>query len=145
MDWLTRADAVVQLSVPAFEYPRPDAATRLEFAGMVTTSSALEHPLPTWWSDLDGSRPVVHVTQGTIANDDLSELILPTVHGLADSDVLVVVATGGRPVAELGPLPDNARAAGSCPTPSCSRVPTCSSPTVGTAASSSPWPMASRS
>ena len=53
----------------------------------------------------------MHVTQGTIANDDLSELILPTVHGLADADVLVVVATGGRPVAELGPLPANARAA----------------------------------
>ncbi len=111
MDWLTRADAVVQLSVPSFEYPRPDAATRLEFTGMVTTSSALEHPRPAWWSDLDGSRPVVHVTQGTIANDDLSELILPTVHGLADEDVLVVVATGGRPVADLGPLPANARAA----------------------------------
>ena len=78
---------------------------------MVTTSTALEHPRPAWWSDLDGSRPVVHLTQGTIANDDLSELILPTVHGLATEDVLVVVATGGRPVADLGPLPDNARAA----------------------------------
>ncbi len=53
----------------------------------------------------------MHVTQGTIANDDLGELILPTLQGLADSDVLVVVATGGRPVADLGPLPANARAA----------------------------------
>ncbi len=111
MDWLSRADAVLQLSVPSFEYPRPDATTRLEFTGMVTTSSALEHPRPAWWSDLDGSRPVVHVTQGTIANGDLSELILPTVQGLATEDVLVVVATGGRPVADLGPLPANARAA----------------------------------
>jgi len=111
LTWSARADAVLQLSVPSFEYPRPDAATRIEFTGMVTTSSALEHPRPAWWSDLDGSRPVVHVTQGTIANDDLAELILPTVHGLADSDVLVVVATGGRPVADLGPLPANARAA----------------------------------
>jgi UDP:flavonoid glycosyltransferase YjiC (YdhE family) len=111
MDWLTRADAVLQLSVPSFEYPRPERTTRLEFTGMVTTSSSLEHPRPAWWPDLDGSRPVVHVTQGTIANGDLSELILPTVHGLADEDVLVVVATGGRPVADLGPLPANARAA----------------------------------
>ena len=111
MDWLSRADAVVQLSVPSFEYPRPDTATRLEFTGMVTTSSAVEHPRPAWWSDLDGSRPVVHVTQGTIANGDLSELILPTVQGLAHDDVLVVVATGGRPVADLGPLPANTRAA----------------------------------
>ncbi len=111
MDWLSRADAVIQLSVPSFEYPRPEPATRLEFTGMVTSSSALEHPFPDWWSDLDGSRPVVHVTQGTIANADLGELIVPTVQGLADEDVLVVVSTGGRPVADLGPLPANARAA----------------------------------
>ena len=111
MDWLSRADAVIQLSVPSFEYPRPEPATRLEFTGMVTSSSALEHPFPDWWSDLDGSRPVVHVTQGTIANADLGELIVPTVQGLAEEDVLVVVSTGGRPVADLGPLPGNARAA----------------------------------
>lgn len=111
MEWLARADAVVQLSVPSFEYPRPDAPTRLEFTGMVTASSALDHPQPSWWSDLDGSRPVVHVTQGTIANADLGELVRPTIEALADRDVLVVVSTGGRPVAELGPLPANVRAA----------------------------------
>jgi len=33
---------------------------------------------PDWWSDLDGGRPVVHVTQGTIANGDLDRLIGPT-------------------------------------------------------------------
>lgn len=111
MDWLTRADAVIQLSVPSFEYPRPEPATRLAFTGMVSTSSALDHRRPEWWHELDGSRPVVHVTQGTIANDDLTELIVPTMQALADEDVLVVVATGGRPVADLGPLPANARAA----------------------------------
>jgi len=111
LTWPARADAVIQLSVPSFEYPRPEPTTRLEFTGMVTASSSLEHPRPAWWSDLDGSRPVVHVTQGTIANNDLTELVLPTVHGLADADVLVVVATGGRPVSELGKLPANARAA----------------------------------
>ena len=111
MDWLTRADAVIQLSVPGFEYPRPEPKARLSFTGMISTSSALEHPRPSWWHELDGSRPVVHVTQGTIANDDLTELIVPTMHALADQDVLVVVATGGRPVADLGPLPANARAA----------------------------------
>ena len=111
MDWLTRADAVIQLTVPSFEYPRPEPATRLAFTGMISTSSSLEHPRPAWWHELDGSRPVVHVTQGTIANDDLTELIIPTMRALADQEVLVVVATGGRPVSGLGPLPDNARAA----------------------------------
>ena len=72
MDWLTRADAVVQLTVPAFEYPRPDAATRLDSPAWSPPLGA-GAPRPAWWADLDGPRPVVHVTQGTIANHDLSK------------------------------------------------------------------------
>ena len=64
-----------------------------------------------WWSELDGSKPVVHVTQGTFANKDFGQLVGPTLEALADEDVLVVVATGGRPLDTLPPLPANARAA----------------------------------
>ncbi|MFC5857377.1 glycosyltransferase [Agromyces flavus] len=67
--------------------------------------------LPEWWHELDGDRPVVHVSQGTIDNKDFDRLIRPTLDALADRDVLVVAATGGRPVWELGELPANARAA----------------------------------
>lgn len=111
LDWLPRADGVCQMTVPAFEYVRPDAPASLVFTGPITESAAAMHPLPDWWGDLDGSRPVVHVTQGTIGNDDPSELILPAIEGLADADVLVVVSTGGAPVAALGELPANVRAA----------------------------------
>lgn len=55
--------------------------------------------------------PWVHLTQGTIANDDFGQLIRPALEGLADDDVLIAVATGGRPVESLPPLPANARAA----------------------------------
>jgi UDP:flavonoid glycosyltransferase YjiC (YdhE family) len=67
---------------------------------------------PSWWGDLDGSRPVIHVTQGTVANEN-PDLIAPTLAGLADEDVLVVVSTGGRPIKDLklGTLPANARIA----------------------------------
>jgi UDP:flavonoid glycosyltransferase YjiC (YdhE family) len=68
-------------------------------------------PLPEWWADLDGSRPVVHVTQGTIANIDYEQAIAPTLRALAAEDVLVVVSTGGRPLHTLPTLPANARAA----------------------------------
>jgi UDP:flavonoid glycosyltransferase YjiC (YdhE family) len=44
---------------------------------------------------------VVHVTQGTIANER-PDLIAPAVAGLADEDVLVVVSTGGRSPESLG-------------------------------------------
>ena len=53
----------------------------------------------------------MHVTQGTFANKDFGQLVGPTLEALADEDVLVVVATGGRPLETLPPLPANARAA----------------------------------
>ena len=75
------------------------------------TSQIADAALPSWWSDLDGTRPVVHVTQGTVANHDYGQIIAPTLEALARDDVLVVVATGGRPLETLPPLPVNARAA----------------------------------
>jgi UDP:flavonoid glycosyltransferase YjiC (YdhE family) len=111
LDWAGRADAYVQFTVPEFEYPRTDLPATVHFAGPLpaVTSTA---GVPEWWPDLDGSRPVVHVTQGTIANSDFGQLVLPTITALAGSDVLVVVTTGGRPVDALGiTLPDNVRVA----------------------------------
>ncbi|MET0811400.1 MAG: glycosyltransferase, partial [Microbacterium sp.] len=110
LDWLPRADAVCQLTVPSFEYPRPDAPASVVFTGPITAAVA-PHARPDWWADVEQARTVVHVTQGTIANDDPAELILPTIEGLADADALVVVATGGLPVEALGNLPANVRAA----------------------------------
>jgi UDP:flavonoid glycosyltransferase YjiC (YdhE family) len=109
-DWGRWADALVQFSVPSFEYPRSDAPPALHFVGPLTATGS-SAPLPEWWGDLDGSRPVIHVTQGTVANIDYGQVIAPTFKALADEDVLVVVATGNRPLDTLPPLPANARAA----------------------------------
>ncbi len=110
LGWPADADAVVQLTVPALEYPRPDVATPVRFVGPPRPAAG-NGDLPAWWGDLDTRRPVVHVTQGTVANEDPTQLLLPTLRALAGEDVLVVAATGGRPVGSLGPLPANARAA----------------------------------
>jgi UDP:flavonoid glycosyltransferase YjiC (YdhE family) len=109
-NWYRRADAFVQFTVPSFEYPRSDAPATLHFAGPLCATGS-QAPLPEWWPDLDGPRPVVHVTQGTVANTDYAQVIAPTLRALADDDVLVVVSTGGRPLDTLPPLPANARAA----------------------------------
>jgi UDP:flavonoid glycosyltransferase YjiC (YdhE family) len=107
-DWPLHSDGVLQMTCPGFEYPR--ARAPLHFIGPTTVSAASEHPLPPWWGDLDGSRPVVHVTQGTVANDDLGRLVEPTIAALAEEDVLVVATTcGGR--LSPGPLPANVRVA----------------------------------
>jgi UDP:flavonoid glycosyltransferase YjiC (YdhE family) len=110
LDWPRHADAIVQFTVPEFEYPRSDAPAALHFTGPISASGS-RAPLPPWWPELDGSRPVVHLTQGTIANFDFGQLIAPALDGLAEEDVLIAVATGGRPVESLPPLPPNARAA----------------------------------
>ncbi len=110
IDLGARADAAVQFTVPAFEYPRSDAPATLHFAGPLGAAGS-HAALPDWWSDLDGTRPVVHVTQGTVANMDYGQAIAPTLQALAGEDVLVVVSTGGRPLDTLPPLPENARAA----------------------------------
>ena len=111
LSWMSLADAVVQFTVPGFEYPR-ELPDRVRFVGPLPTPAGAEIALPEWWNDLDGTRPIVHVTQGTVANADLEQLIAPTIAGLAASNVLVVVATGGRPLSALPhPLPANVRAA----------------------------------
>jgi MGT family glycosyltransferase len=109
-DWGRRADALVQFSVPSFEYPRSDAPDNLFFVGPLSAAGS-QAQLPDWWGDLDGSRSVVHVTQGTFANTDYNQAIAPTLRALAAEDVLVVVATGGRRLDTLPTLPANARAA----------------------------------
>lgn len=114
LDWPRRAEALAQFTVPEFEYPRTDAPASLHFVGPISATGS-QVPLPPWWGDVDGSRPVVHVTQGTIANRDYRQIIAPTLEALAEEDVLVVVSTGGRPVETLPPLPGNARAAAYLP------------------------------
>ena len=110
MDISGSYDSFLQLAVQEFEYPRSDLPPNTRFIGPVLSPpSAI--PVPEWWGDLDGSRPVVHVTQGTIDNHDLTRLIGPTVTGLAKSDVIVVVSSGGRPISDVGAVPANVRVA----------------------------------
>ena len=105
-------DAYLQLTVPRFELPRRQPTPSVHFVGPLPITPG-QAPIPPWAQDLDGSRKVVLVTQGTLTNDDFGELVLPTLEALANEpDIIVVVTTGGRPVETLGgPLPDNVRVA----------------------------------
>lgn len=109
LDWPRHAEAIAQFTVPEFEYPRSDAPASLHFVGPISATGSQAPPQR--GDDISGSRPVVHVTQGTIANRDYEQVIAPTLKALAAQDLLVVVSTGGRPLDTLPPLPANARAA----------------------------------
>ena len=110
MDVASRYDAFFQTGPRALDYPRPHLSPNVSYIGVIPQDPSAGE-VPDWWHELDGSRPVVHVTQGTIDNLDFGRLVRPTLDALACDDVLVVVSTGNRPVADLGPLPANARAA----------------------------------
>jgi hypothetical protein len=109
------ADAYMQLSVPRFEYPR-QIPPSVHFVGTPPIIPG-QAPLPPWAHELDGSRKVVLVTQGTVANHNFGLLIAPTLAALAnETDVLVVATTGGRPVEAIpGAVPANARVASFLP------------------------------
>jgi MGT family glycosyltransferase len=97
-------DRFLQLTAEAFEYPRSDLKESVQFIGNLMPNGHSKSPLPAWWDSLDASKPVVLVTQGTIANWDLSQLIEPAIAALADDQVTVIVAAG-RPDLEVIQLP----------------------------------------
>jgi UDP:flavonoid glycosyltransferase YjiC (YdhE family) len=105
------ADAYLQLTVPSFEFPRTFPAS-VRFVGRPPIRPD-QAPLPPWAHELDGSRKVVLVTQGTLANHNFGLLVGPTLAALANEpDLLVVATAGGRPIGAIpGPIPANARLA----------------------------------
>jgi UDP:flavonoid glycosyltransferase YjiC (YdhE family) len=109
--FITLPDHYLQLTGERFEYPRRDMPPNVRFVGPLLPPPTTEFSPPSWWEELDGSRKVVLVTQGTLANTDLAELVGPTLTALAGEDVTVIATTGGPPLEAIPvALPPNARA-----------------------------------
>jgi MGT family glycosyltransferase len=99
MDWGSEIAAKYLVpSVPQFEYPRSDLPETVEFVGAFLPGPAASWTPPEWWDDVleahATGRPIVLVTQGTIATDP-ANLILPSITGLGGTEPLVVVTTVG--------------------------------------------------
>lgn len=103
------ADTYLQLTVPSFEYPFAIPPT-VRFIGALPIVPG-QAALPPWAGNLDGTRKVVLVTQGTVANHDFGLLVGPALQALAgEPDILTVVTAGGRGLDAIpGPIPANAR------------------------------------
>jgi UDP:flavonoid glycosyltransferase YjiC (YdhE family) len=103
-DAFARASLYLQAGVPGFEYPRRDLPRNVRFVGALPGSAPSGWRPPSWWHELEGSRPVVHVAS------DRPALVEAATAGLSSEDVLVVVSTNGKTVDDLGlKLPSNAR------------------------------------
>jgi MGT family glycosyltransferase len=110
----TLPDVFLQFTAAAFEIPRLKMPSTFRFIGSMPPNQPAHFEEPAWWPELNSSRPVVLVTQGTLANHDLNELVQPALSGLADEDVLVIVAVGHNNTVQLT-VPANARVASFIP------------------------------
>jgi MGT family glycosyltransferase len=99
----------LQPMVREFEYPLASLPPQLHFIGVLLPEAPRDFEPPSWWERVvGGDKPVVLVTQGTIATD-ADELIRPTLAALADESVHVIAATGDERGEDLGfPIPANA-------------------------------------
>jgi MGT family glycosyltransferase len=113
---VTLPDLYLQLTARAFEYPRAEMPGSIHFVGPLLPPPSTDFRPPPWWDDVGTAGSIVLVTQGTVANQDLGQLVGPTLTALANQDLLVIASAGGRPVEAIPvPLPRNARAASFLP------------------------------
>lgn len=104
---VTAPDAFLQLSCAGFEYERPELEGVIRYVGPLLPPR-IELTPPPWWERLD-ERPLVIVSQGTLANVDLGQLLLPAMQGLASDELRLLLTTGGRDPARLdAAVPANA-------------------------------------
>src|SRR5580692_8082291 len=91
---ITLPDLYLQLTAKEFEYPRSKMPDSIRFVGPLLPPPSNDFRPPPWWDDLDKAGPIVLVTQGTLANEDLT----------------VIASTGGPPVESIpAALPQNAK------------------------------------
>src|SRR5580704_18102936 len=101
-------DLYLHPGIESFEYP--DSNSKVRFVGALLAPTG-QPELPDWWQQIDPTKRLVLVTQGTIANRDLGQVIAPALVALGGrEDVTDIVTTGGQP-AEAIPvaIPANAR------------------------------------
>jgi hypothetical protein len=60
---VTVPDATAALTVPGMEFERGDAPDSVRLVGILPSQAPADWQPPAWWAELDGTRPVVVVTQ----------------------------------------------------------------------------------
>ena len=106
------ADLYLHPGIESFEYP--DSNSKVQYIGALPMLAG-QPKLPEWWKHLDRSKRLVLVTQGTVANRDLGQVIVPALDALGGrDDMTIIVTTGGQPFDSLA-IPSNARIASFLP------------------------------
>src|SRR5580693_1896775 len=101
-------DLYLHPGIESFEYP--DSNSKVRYIGALPTPTG-QPKLPEWWQQIDRTKRLVLVTQGTVANRDFGQVIAPALVALGGrEDVTIIVTTGGQPVESIPvAIPSNAR------------------------------------
>ena len=103
-------DMFLQMSIPSLEYPRSDLRKGFRFIGAIPSSGiGTEGDLPPWWDEIvQHKRKLVVVSQGTL-NNNVTDLIIPTLEAMKGKDVLVVAVMHQIERVERFDIPNNVR------------------------------------
>jgi MGT family glycosyltransferase len=107
-------DLYLHPGIESFEYS--DSNSKVQYIGALPTPAG-QPKLPEWWRQIDRTKRLVLVTQGTVANRDLGQVIAPALIALGGrEDVTIIATTGGQPVESIPvAIPSNARIASFLP------------------------------
>jgi UDP:flavonoid glycosyltransferase YjiC (YdhE family) len=109
----TLPDLYLHPSIQSLQYPGHSVpSSKVRYIGNIPPLPG-QYPLPDWWQKIDKTKRLVLVTQGTVANWNLGQVIGPTLQGLSEEkDLLVLVTTAGKPAEDIPvDIPANARIA----------------------------------
>ncbi len=107
-------DLYLHPGIESFEYPGSNS--KVQYIGALPMPAG-QPRLPEWWQQIDRTKRVVLVTQGTIANRDFGQVIAPALVALGGrEDVTIIVTTGGQPAESIPvAIPANAHIASFLP------------------------------
>jgi MGT family glycosyltransferase len=94
-------DLFLQFGAEAFEYPMYHRPANLRFTGPILPKRKDTMKVAARLEGLDRSKPLVFVTQGTLANFNFGRLVNPSLAGLAEEDVQLIVTAGGGRTEEI--------------------------------------------
>ncbi|MCX2478180.1 glycosyltransferase [Pedobacter sp. MC2016-15] len=97
---IREADVYLQIGAPEFEYPRRDIGKNIHFIGALLPYSPEDQSKKWYDPRLQVYSKVILVTQGTVEKDS-GKLIIPTIEAFRDTNVLLIVTTGGSRTQEL--------------------------------------------
>lgn len=96
---------------PSLDYNRQDLPESVKYVGVCTSATTEREEIPVWMNQLDGGRPVIYVSEGTIHSKE-PVILRAAVAGLSGHPYHVIITTGNHRDPEklgLGAVGSNVR------------------------------------